>query len=144
MSFVIINGREVEILEPEKEELYPDFLERKLVSPKKVLFADNSGNIHMTCQEKTFTPFLFENAPEWAFSSAKSNVAVPFGSILNAQRCKKPIIRRRPGHIIEQVSILGKRKLIKAFGLEIYNDKERYGQDIPSDFFKTNIGHGVI
>ena len=108
MSFL---GREVELLEPEKEELYADFFEPKPVSPKKVLFADNSGNIHMTCQEKTL---------------------------------KKPIIRRRPGPIIEQVSILGKRKLVEAFGEEIYNDKDRYGQDIPADFFKTNIGHGVV
>jgi hypothetical protein len=23
------------------------------------------------------------------------------------------------------------------------SDKERYGQDIPDDFFKTNIGHSV-
>jgi uncharacterized protein with PQ loop repeat len=32
-----------------------------------------------------FTPFLFENAHKWEFSSAKSNVAM---RIRNAQRCK--------------------------------------------------------
>jgi hypothetical protein len=32
-----------------------------------------------------YKPFLFENAPEWAFLSAKSNVAK---RISNAQRCK--------------------------------------------------------
>lgn len=40
-------------------------------------------------------------------------------------------------------SCLGKRKLVNAFGLSIYNDKERYSKDIPDDFFKTNMGHGV-
>jgi hypothetical protein len=111
MSFVIINGREVELLEDiEQEELYPDFFEPKPVSPKK-FYADNSGNIHINFQEKTY---------------------------------KKPVIKRRPGIIIEEASILGKRKLVDAFGVEIYNDKDRYGQDIPVDFFKTNIGHGVV
>jgi len=42
----------------------------------------------------------------------------------------------RPNH-----SILGKRKLVDAFGEEIYNDKDRYGQEIPPDFFKNNVGH---
>jgi hypothetical protein len=110
MSFVIINGREVEVLEPEKEELYPEFFEPKPVSPKK-FYADNSGNIHINFQEKTY---------------------------------KKPVIKRRPGPIIEPVSILGKRKLVQAFGEEIYNDRDRYGQDIPADFFDTNVGHGVF
>lgn len=40
-------------------------------------------------------------------------------------------------------NVLGKRKLADAFGEEICNDKIRYGQDIPDDFFKTNVGHGV-
>jgi hypothetical protein len=40
-------------------------------------------------------------------------------------------------------SRLGKRKLVDAFGIDIYNDKERYSQGIPDNFFKTNIGHGV-
>lgn len=114
MSFTIINGREVELLEPEKEELYPDFFEPKPVSPSRksnILFADNSGNIRMTFQEKNI---------------------------------KKPVIKRRPGPIVEQVSILGKRKLVDAFGEEIYNDQDRYGQEIPPDFFDTNIGHGVF
>lgn len=48
-----------------------------------------------------------------------------------------------PQPIHKNNSILGKRKLVDAFGEEIYNDKERYGQDIPVNFFKTNIGHGV-
>ena len=120
MSFV---GRVVELLEPQKEEFYPDFFEPRPVSPKhkghegtgvsrksNILFSDNNGNIHMTFQEKTHN---------------------------------KTIIKRRLGTIVEQVSILGKRKLAEAFGEEVYNDKERYGQDIHTDFFKTNIGHGV-
>jgi hypothetical protein len=40
-------------------------------------------------------------------------------------------------------SRLGKRKLVDAFGKDIYNDKDRYSQDIPDDFFKCNMGHGV-
>jgi hypothetical protein len=40
-------------------------------------------------------------------------------------------------------NVLGKRKLADAFGEEIYNDQDRYGQDIPDDFFKTNVGHDV-
>ena len=55
------------------------------------------------------------------------------------------IIKRQDIEVtVENKSILGKRKLVEAFGLEIYNDKDRYGQDITSDFFVTNIGHGVI
>lgn len=59
---------------------------------------------------------------------------------------KRFIIRKRElTEITAQIiSILGKRKLSEAFGLEIYNEKDRYGQEIPSDFFVTNIGHGVI
>jgi hypothetical protein len=59
---------------------------------------------------------------------------------------KRFIIRKRElTEITAQIiSTLGKRKLSDAFGLEIYNEKDRYGQEIPSDFFVTNIGHGVI
>jgi len=114
MSFT---GKEVELLEPEKEEFYTDFFQPNPVSPKRksnILFSDNIGNIHIT--NKTL---------------------------------KKPISLRRKqlafrlGTIDKDVTILGNRKLLEAFGEEIYNDKERYGQNIPSDFFKTNIGHGV-
>lgn len=94
-----------------RSELYAN---HKTVVPKKksdILFADNSGNVHMTFQEFR----------------------------------RKPVIKRRTDDVrlYEQVNILGKRKLVEAFGEEIYNDKDRYGQDIPDDFFKTNIGHGV-
>jgi hypothetical protein len=59
---------------------------------------------------------------------------------------KTLVIRKRASTeiIIDIISMLGKRKLSNAFGLEIYNDKERYGQEIPADFFVTNFGHGVI
>jgi hypothetical protein len=57
---------------------------------------------------------------------------------------RKPIIIRRQGmSLYKSVSILDKRKLADAFGEEIYNDKDRYGQDIPDDFFNTNVGHDV-
>jgi hypothetical protein len=49
MSFRIINGRQIEVLDE------PDFFEPKPVSPKRnnILFADNSGNIHIKIEEKT-------------------------------------------------------------------------------------------
>ena len=48
----------------------------------------------------------------------------------------KPVIRRLP-------SILGKRKIVDAFGVEIYDDKYRYGQSINDDFFVDHVGHNV-
>jgi hypothetical protein len=58
---------------------------------------------------------------------------------------RKVIIKKRPDIDItdDNSSDLGKRKLADSFGLQIYNDKDRYGQDIPPDFFETNIGHDV-
>lgn len=58
---------------------------------------------------------------------------------------KKIIIKKRHDINITDNSSpdLGKRKLCHSFGLQIYNDKDRYGQDIPADFFNTNIGHNV-
>lgn len=58
---------------------------------------------------------------------------------------RKPVIKRRDDiNIPDEIpSDLGKRNLVDSFSVEIYNDKERYGQDIPADFFKTNIGHNV-
>ena len=99
----------------EKEELYPDFFEPKPVSPKH----KGTG------------------------ISSKSNTLFADNSG-NIHIRRKPVIRRRLGILLyKPVSILGKRKLADAFGEEIYNDQDRYGQDIPADFFKTNIGHGV-
>jgi len=58
---------------------------------------------------------------------------------------KKIIIKKRNDiNILDDYSSdLGKRKLYHSFGLQIYDDKDRYGQDIPNDFFKNNIGHNV-
>jgi hypothetical protein len=130
MSFRVINGREIELLdEPDffgeasnssKGSSGPDFtavaldpwFEPKPVSPKRnnVLFADNSGNIHIKIEER-------ENIK------------------------RKPVIKRKiiKGNLS---SILGKRKIQDAFGSGMH-DEERYGREIPPDFFKTNIGHGV-
>lgn len=57
---------------------------------------------------------------------------------------KRPVIRRRRENVNfdEEVNVLGKRKFTEAFGFK-YGDEERYGQQIGSDFFATNIGHGV-
>jgi len=113
MSFA---AKELELLEPEKEEIYTDFFQPKRKS--YILFADNIGNIHMT---KTLKKPI----------------------IKQSLRRKQNAFRIGPRPIYEQTTVLGNRKLLEAFGEEIYNDKERYGQDIPSDFFKTNIGHAV-
>jgi hypothetical protein len=91
MSFIIINGRELEVLDS-----HPDFFEPKPVSPKNkknILFAQANGTIHLLEEE-----------------------VLP--------------------------SVLGKRKFVDTFG-DNYSDKERYGQTIGTDFFTTNIGHGV-
>ena len=76
-----------------------------------------------------------------------SFVEKQIGSVNHANNdVKKVIIKRRSDiNILDEVpSDLGKRKIAVSFGLQIYNDKERYGQDIPSDFFNSNIGHGVL
>ena len=108
MSFRIINGRQIEVLDE------PDFFEPKPLTPKRnnVLFADNSGNIHI---QRSF--------------EEQENIK------------RKPVIKRK---IIkgDLYSILGKRKIQDAFGSGMH-DEERYGREIPPDFFKTNIGHGV-
>ena len=66
---------------------------------------------------------------------------------VSAKSCtsRKLIIKKRHDLDIshDNSSDLGKRKLADSFGLQIYNDKERYGQDIPADFFATNMGHDV-
>lgn len=58
---------------------------------------------------------------------------------------RKIIIKKRHDINITDDSSpdLGKRKLCDSFSSQIYNDKDRYGQDIPTDFFNTNIGHNV-
>lgn len=63
----------------------------------------------------------------------------------NTNTCRKIYIKKRlvDDGSINLSSILGKRKLVDAFGEEIYNEKERYGQDIPADFFTLNSGHGI-
>lgn len=60
MSFVIINGKQVETLDFESD--YPDFFEPKPISPKKnKLFADNSGNIHFEVEELESKPIIKNN-----------------------------------------------------------------------------------
>lgn len=93
MSFVTINGRQIEILEPAREENYPEFFEPKPVSPKRksnTLFADNSGNIHINFQE---------------------------------MRRKPVIKRRPEMYLPETISILGKRKYGDAFVEDTFDDE---------------------
>ena len=61
----------------------------------------------------------------------------------NIKNNKKLVIRKRRVGFEKATTILGKRKLVEAFGDQCYNDEARYGQEIPADFFKYNIGHGV-
>ncbi len=56
---------------------------------------------------------------------------------------RKPILKRNGCYQEQSISILGKRQLEDVFGSGM-NDKERYGQEIPPDFFKTNGGHNVF
>lgn len=118
MSYEIINGREIEIL----DDYYPEFFEPKPISPKtkggaayrkskQPMFVDTSGNIHITIEE-----------------------------------IRKPKIKRRPSSInsnIELMSFTGKRKIDDAFGPGPH-DEERYGQVIKHDFFKDHVGHDVV
>jgi hypothetical protein len=66
--------------------------------------------------------------------------------VVEEKNLRKIVIKKRHDINIsdenKNTSDLGKRNLADSFGVQIYNDKERYGQDIPADFFKTNIGHG--
>jgi hypothetical protein len=55
---------------------------------------------------------------------------------------KKPILKRRKEFTEPIGSTLGKRTVEEAFG-QGNNDKERYGQEIPPDFFKLNHGHNI-
>lgn len=100
----------------------PEFFEPMPVSPKKkpssIFFVESSGNIHIKFED-------IESAP----------LCIPVR--------RKPVIRRRPGYYFPALSVLGKRKLEIAFGPGM-NDKERYGQEIPPDFFKTNVGHNAF
>ena len=101
----------------------PEFFEPKPVSPKKynassVFFVETSGNIHIKFED-------IESAP----------LCIPVR--------RKPILRRRPGYYFPIVSVLGKRTVEEAFGRGM-NDKERYGQEIPPDFFKFNQGHNAF
>jgi hypothetical protein len=60
------------------------------------------------------------------------------------EKTKKTDRRNMSLHFEKQsVSILGKRRLEDIYGTGL-NDTERYGQEIPSDFFKTNCGHNVF
>lgn len=48
----------------------------------------------------------------------------------------RPIIKRKTIPIRD--TVLGKRKLIDAFGLGNHDD-ERYGQSIPANYFQKNM-----
>lgn len=127
MSFQIINGREIEILDdihphyesydnpsgPKARSAQGNCVYDSVSSPYKTLFVDTSGNIHIKIEEIRKTPI---------------NV-------------KPHLVKKR--YSSENISILGKRKLQEAFGVGVH-DADRYGQEIAPDFFATNIGHSVI
>ena len=73
------------------------------------------------------------------------NLDVSYNENENKNRIRRPIIRRKycKDDLNNIPSLLDKRKLVESFGLEIYNERDRYGQDIPLDFFEKNIGHNV-
>lgn len=86
-------------------------------SKNNTLFVDNSGFIHLKIEE-----------------------------IYGKKRRRRPILRKLNftslGKSIPQQSLLAKRKIEEAFGPGIH-DAERYGQQISTDFFVTQVGHGV-
>jgi hypothetical protein len=55
---------------------------------------------------------------------------------------RTPILKRRQEFAEPIGSALGKRTMEEAFG-QGTNDKERYGQEISPNFFRTNVGHNV-
>ncbi len=61
---------------------------------------------------------------------------------INFEERRKPVLKRRHGSLQHVESILGKRTIEEAFGCGM-NDRARYGQEIPPDFFKNNHGHTV-
>ena len=71
------------------------------------------------------------------------NIPIKFEDIESNSERIKPVIKRRTRFQEHNVSILGKRKLEAAFGRGM-NDKERYGQEIPPEFFKLNRGHNAF
>jgi hypothetical protein len=55
---------------------------------------------------------------------------------------RKPVLKRKHQYNENVISVLGKRKLDEVFGAGM-NDDNRYGCEIPPDFFNSNIGHIV-
>jgi hypothetical protein len=86
-------------------------------SKNNTLFVDNSGFIHLKIEEV----------------NRKNQRRRPILRNLNLIRLQKSI---------PQQSLLRKRKIEEAFGPGTH-DAERYGQQISTEFFVTNIGHGV-
>lgn len=76
-------------------------------------------------------PHFFEPKP------VLENIHINFEDIKCKLERKKPILKRKTKTTVPIVSILGKRTIQEAFGQGM-NDCERYGQEIPPDFFKTN------
>ena len=94
---------------------------------------------------KSERPEFFE--PMMYSKKLSTNVCIKFEDIeltpLQIPVRRKPVLRRQPGYNFPLVSILGKRKRNATFNFAM-NDKERYGQEIPPDFFKTNVGHNAF
>ena len=105
---------------------------------------------HLNCRLH-YRPDFFEPKPRITYANRYINTNANTYTNNQTFICKscqqklerrKPILKRRCYYQKQVASILGKRQLEEAFGSGM-NDKERYGQEIPSDFFKTNIGHTV-
>jgi hypothetical protein len=71
------------------------------------------------------------------------NIHIKFEDLKPKLERRKPVIKKRIELQEQFVSLLGKRNLEQAFGSGM-KDKERYGQEIPPDFFKFNRGHNVF
>ena len=79
-------------------------------------------------------------------NSTQSNNGVNKMSVNNTTKVRPDTTKVRPAFMTPApnrnfVSVLGKRKYEEAFET---CDDERYGQHIDGEFFRENIGHGVL
>jgi hypothetical protein len=82
-------------------------------------------------------PDFFEPKP------LTENIRIKFEEVKGKLDRRKPVIIKRSGLLEPVTSTLGKRKAEEAFKQGM-NDDERYGQEIPPDFFTTNLGHNAF
>ena len=76
-------------------------------------------------------------------NSVSENIRINFEDVKPKIERRKPVLKKHIMSVEQSKSILGKRTIEEAFGTGM-NDKERYGQEIPPDFFIYNRGHNAF